>query len=139
MAAIAYVGEKNRFFSFLQKAYDGDVLHYSDMEKAGADALAQNYAAVIAIAPEYKLLPSLRYEAMQCYAELHKRGIPVYAEMYDAGDYNSAMLFGFVLESAERAFYNEYLVWDGALLQARGQTYLPGRLRQGTALVTGWT
>ena len=136
MATIAYVGEKNSFFRFLQKAYDGDILHYCDMEIAGADALTRNYAAVIATAPKQKLLPSLRYEAMQCYAELRKRGIPVYAEMYDAGDYSSAMLFGFVSEAAERAFYNEYLVWDGALLQARGQTYLPGRLRQGTALVT---
>ena len=26
----------------------------------------------------------------------------VYAEMYDSGDYNSAMLFGFLSESSER-------------------------------------
>ena len=136
MKTIAYVGEKNSFFHFLQKAYDGDILYYSNMEVAGTEALAQNYDAVVAIAPEHKLLPSLNYEAMQCYAELRKREIPVYAELYDAGDYNSAMLFGFISESAERAFYNEYLVWDGALLQARCQTYLPGRLRQGTAVVT---
>lgn len=136
MNTIAYVGQKNDFFRFLQNAYDGEILCYPTMEAAGADALANKYRAVIATAPEHKLLPSLSYEAMQCYAELRKQGIAVYAEMYDAGDYNSAMLFGFISESAERAFYNEYLVWDGALLQARCQTYLPGRLSQGTTLVS---
>ena len=136
MKTIAFVGQKNTFFYFLQNAYDGEILQYLTMEAAGADTLAKQYDAVIAIAPENGMLPSLSYAGMQCYAELRKQGVPVYAEMYDAGDYNSAMLFGFISESAERAFYNEYLVWDGALLQARCQTYLPGRLSQGTALVS---
>ncbi len=136
MNTIAYVGQKNDFFQFLRAAYDGELLPYPTMEAAGADALARHYDAVIGVAPENGLLPSLSYEGMACYAELRKQGIPVYAEMYDAGDYNSAMLFGFISESKERAFYNEYLVWDGSLLQARCQTYLPGRLSQGTTLVS---
>jgi len=133
---IAYVGPQNDFFRFLQNACDGKILQYATLEAAGADALAKKYDAVIAAPAENVLLPSLDYQGMQCYAELRKQGIPVYVEMYDAGDYNSAMLFGFISESRERAFYNEYLVWDGALLQARGQTYLPGRLSQGTMLVS---
>ena len=136
MAVIAYVGEKNDFFSFLQKAYGGEILQYETLEAAGADALRQHYDAVIAVPAENAMLPSLSYEGMQTFAELRKAEIPVYAELYDAGDYNSAMLFGFISESRERAIYNEYLVWDGALLQARCQTYVPGRLSRGTALVT---
>ena len=134
MNTIAYVGQKNDFFRFLQTAYEGSTVQYDTMETAGADALAKEYAAVIAAAPAHGLLPSLSYPGMQCFAELRKRGVPVYAEMYDAGDYNSAMLFGFISESAERAIYNEYLVWDGAMLQARCQTYVPGRLSRGTPL-----
>jgi len=136
MPGIAYVGQKNHFFLFLRQAYDGPVLQYDTMETAGADALANHYDAVIAVAAPNALLPSLSYEGMRCYAELRKAGIPVYAEMYDAGDYNSAMLFGFISESGERAFYNEYLVWNETLLQARCQTYLPGRLSRGTVLVS---
>lgn len=136
MKTIAYVGQTNDFFRFLQAAYDGEILQYADMEAAGADALAKQYDAVIAVAPANALLPPLSYPGMQCYAQLRKLGVPVYAEMYDSGDYNSAMLFGFISESGERAFYNEYLVWDGALLQERCGTFLPGRLSRGTALVT---
>jgi len=135
MKSIAYVGPENSFLQFLQKACAGTILHYVTMEEAGADTLAKGYDAVIGVAPAHTLLPSLSYEGMNYYALLHRQGVPVYAELYDAGDYNSAMLFGFVSESVERAFYNEYLVWDGALLQARCQTYLPGRLRQGTPWV----
>lgn len=136
MKTIAYVGQKNDFFRFLQTAYNGEILEYPTLEAAGAEALAGRCAAVVGVAPEYELLPSLSYEGMQCYAELRKQNIPVYVEMYDSGDYNSAMLFGFISESKERAFYNEYLVWNEKLLQARCQTFLPGRLSQGTALVT---
>lgn len=136
MNRIAYVGQKNDFFRFLQTAYDGKFLQYATLEAAGTDTLAKKYDAVIAVAPENELLPSLSYEGMQCYAELRKLGIPVYAEMYDAGDYNSAMLFGFISESKERAFYNEYLVWNEMLLQSRCQTYLPGRLSKGTTMVS---
>ena len=114
MKTIAYVGIENDFFRFLQAAYDGKILQYPTMEAAGADAVAKKYDAVIAVAPTDGMLPSLSYEGMQCYAQLRKLEIPVYAEMYDAGDYNSAMLFGFISEAKERAIYNEYLVWDGA-------------------------
>ncbi len=136
MHTIAYVGETNAFFRFLQNACKGKIRQYDSLESAGEDALSKKFDAVIATAPENMLLPPLSYQGMQCYAQLRKLGIPVYVEMYDAGDYNSAMLFGFISESGERAFYNEYLQWDGALLQARGQTYLPGRLSKGTTLVS---
>jgi len=136
MKIIAYVGIENDFFRFLQAAYDGRILQYPTMEAAGADAVSKKYDAVIAVAPTDGMLPSLSYEGMQCYAQLRKMEIPVYAEMYDAGDYNSAMLFGFISEAKERAIYNEYLVWDGALLQARSQGWLPGRLSKGTTLVS---
>ena len=136
MNTIAYVGPQNDFYRFLKKAFDGNFLPFETMEQAGAEALAKGCTAVVAVAPEHGLLPSLGYEAMANYAALRKQGIPVYAELYDAGDYNSAMLFGMVTESVERGFYDEYLVWDGTLLQARCQTYLPGRLRQGTVLVS---
>lgn len=136
MATIAYVGEKNEFFRFLQKGYDGNILQYETMEAAGADALRQHYDAVIAVPAENAMLPSLSYEGMQTFAELRKLNVPVYVELYDAGDYNSAMLFGFISESKERAIYNEYLVWDGKLLQARCQGFIPGRLSKGTPLVT---
>jgi len=135
MKTIAYVGEKNDFFRFLQTAYSGNIVQYGTMEEAGADALCKQYDAVIAVAPENGMLPSLNYGGMQCYAQLRKQGVPVYAELYDAGDYNSAMLFGFITESKERAIYNEYLVWDEHLLQARCQTFVPGRLSRGTPLV----
>ena len=96
MNTIAYVGPQNDFCRFLKKAFDGNFLPFETMEQAGAEALAKGYAAVIAVAPEHGLLPSLGYEAMANYAALRKQGIPVYAELYDAGDYNSAMLFGMV-------------------------------------------
>ena len=136
MKKLAYVGQINDFFRFLQYAFDGEIFQYTNMEDAGADALLKGYDAVIALAPENGILPSLSYEGMQRYAELRKRGVSVYVEMYDSGDYNSAMLFGFITESRERAIYNEYLVWNEQLLQARCQSFLPGRLSQGTALVT---
>ena len=135
MKTIAYVGPKNEFYRFLQTVFQGTILQFATLEEAGAETLACGYDAVIGVAPEHTLLPSLGYAAMECYAQLRKKGVPVYAEMYDAGDYNSAMLFGMVTESVERGFYDEYLVWDGALLQARCQTYLPGRLRNGKLLV----
>ena len=119
MMTIAYVGPQNDFFRFLQNACDGKILQYATLEAAGADALAKKYDAVIAAPAENVFLPSLDYQGMQCYARLRQQGVPVYAELYDAGDYNSAMLFGFISESRERAFYNEYLVWDGALLQGK--------------------
>ena len=136
MKTIAYVGEQNAFFRFLKKAWDGEILPYPTMDAAGADTLAKGYDGIVAIAPENGMLPSLSYPAMDCFAQLRRKNIPVYVEMYDSGDYNSAMLFGFISESKERAFYNEYLVWNDSLLQARCQTFLPGRLSQGTPLVT---
>ena len=56
--------------------------------------------------------------------------------MYDSGDYNSAMLFGFLSESSERNFYNENLLWNGILLQARCQSYIPGRVKRADEIVT---
>ncbi|MBE6696255.1 MAG: hypothetical protein E7587_07365 [Ruminococcaceae bacterium] len=135
MKRIAYIGEKNDFYRYISLSFDGEISEYSDMETAGADALEKGYDAIIATAPRNSMLPSLSYGGMKCYAELYRRGVRVYAESYDAGDYNSAMLFGFVSESCERAFYDENLVWNGKLLQIRGKGYVPGRLR-GDAVAT---
>ena len=99
MKTIAYVGRKNDFFRFLQRAFDGEIAEYPTLEAAGADALAGRCAAVIGVAPEHELLPSLSYKGMACYAQLRRQNVPVYVEMYDSGDYNSAMLFGYCLFS----------------------------------------
>ncbi len=137
MKQLAYIGEKNNFFKFISLAFNGKIIEYSDMETAGVDALKKEYDAIIATGQKNRTLPSLSYNGMQCYAELFRRGVRIYAENYDAGDYNSAMLFGFVSESCERAFYDENLVWNGKLLQIRGKGYIPGRLRGGAeAIVT---
>ena len=41
MKTIAYVGQTNDFFRFLQAAYDGEILQYADMEAAGADTFVE--------------------------------------------------------------------------------------------------
>ena len=137
MRRIAYIGEKGDFYKFISFAFDGEVIEYSGMDAAGADALRAGHDAIVVAGRRGRVLPSLSYDGMACYAELLRRGVPVYAEGYDAGDYNSAMLFGFVSESSERAFYDENLVWGGKLLQVRGVGYVPGRLRgEAEAIVT---
>ncbi|MBO5867511.1 MAG: hypothetical protein J6Q54_01225, partial [Oscillospiraceae bacterium] len=81
MKTLAYVGETNNVLRFLQNACDGKILQYPTMESAGADAVSKKYDAIIAAAPAGGMLPSLSYEGMQCYAQLRKLEIPVYAEM----------------------------------------------------------
>ena len=70
MKTIAYVGQENDFFRFLQLASGGNILQYPTMEAAGADALTKQYDAVVAVAAEHTLLQPLSYAGMQCYAEL---------------------------------------------------------------------
>jgi len=133
---LAYVGSKNEFYSFISKSFKGEIVCFEDMESAGKAALDDEYISVIAAAEKGNVLPSLTYVGMEIYASLQKAGKKVYTEMYDSGDYNSAMLFGFLSESSERSFYNENLVWNGKLLQGRCQSYIPGRLREAETIVS---
>lgn len=129
MKKLAYVGSKNDFYNFISKSFSGEIVCFDNMEIAGRAALDDDYISVIAVAEKGTVLSPLTYTGMETFASLQKAGKKVYAEMYDSGDYNSAMLFGFLSESSERKFYNENLVWNGKLLQARCQSYIPGRLK----------
>lgn len=135
MKAAALIGGNASFRKFLSLAFPGEVIEYPDMETAGRAALQRPVEAILALAAPGQLLPTLSVEGMRIYTQLRRQGQKVYAEMYDAGDYNSSYLFGYISDTAERAFYNENVVWEGKLLQARCASYLPGRLHgEGTVL-----
>jgi len=131
MKTIALVGGNASFRHFLSLAFPGSVVIYPDLEAAGRCALERPVEAILALAAPGQLLPTLTADGMRIFTRLREQGQKVYAEMYDAGDYSSSYLFGYISDTAERAFHNEYLVWEGKLLQARCASYLPGRSHGG--------
>ena len=135
MKRLALVGDSDRFYEFLSLAFDGEIVKFDNMESAALAALDEQYEAIIAIAPEGKLLPMPSLDGLKAYTMLSNKGQKVYAELCDVQDSHLASLFGARVYGAERAIYNENFVFENAILQAPRASFQPAVLAGGEEIM----
>ena len=135
MKKIALVGGSDIFCEFLSDAFDGEVVKFTDMEKAGCAALSTKYEAIIIIAPHGELIQMPSLDALKNYTMLWNEGQKVYLELCDLQDSHLASLFGVRVYGAERAIFNENFVFGESLLQAPNATFQPTTLAGGKEIL----
>ena len=135
MKKIALVGESDIFYEFLSRAFDGEIVKFTDMEMAGNAALSTKYEAIIIIAPRGELIPMPSLDGLKNYTKLWNAGQRVYVELCDLQDSHLASLFGVRVYGAERAVFNENFVFGDALLQAPDATFQPTALAGGKEIL----
>lgn len=138
MKKIGIVGGTEAFERLLRNCcLCSKLIRFSDVRSAVQAIQTDTYEALFVLPEDGKeLCPTVDYETFLSLASLCNQGQKLYVECYDAGDYDSRDLFGFINDAPMRGFYDEYIVWNGSLLQARGHKYLPGRNSRGHVLAT---
>ncbi len=138
MKKVGICGGFEPFKHFLRLALpEMKLINFGSFDLALKAAATDKYEALIILPPsENALVPALSQEAFKLAAQLKQSGQKLYIECYDAGDYASRQLFGFIADSNKRGLYDEYAVWNGTILQLRGSSYIPGRARTDNPLVT---
>ncbi|MBQ6646019.1 MAG: hypothetical protein IJM56_04985 [Clostridia bacterium] len=138
MKKVGICGGPEAFRRFLHKAVpEAKLIVFGNFESALKAAATDEYEALFILPQtENALVLTLSQDAFGLAAQLKQAGQKLYVECYDAGDYASRQLFGFIADSNKRGLYDEYAVWNGKILQMRRSSYLPGRARAEDTLVT---
>lgn len=137
MKKVGICGGTEEFIRFIQKSADIKIVKFSTFESALKAAGSDVYQALIILPnDENELIPTLSSDAFRMAAQLKQNGQKLYIECYDAGDYASRELFGFIADAPKRGLYDEYVVWNQELLQMRKASYIPGRAQAANTFLT---
>lgn len=130
-------GGKESFRNFLKKLcpQTDEFLTYASLEELPLEAGQEN---IYFLMPFYergeKFLPAATTAWMDEMRQLLDSGVRVYVENYLAQDYLHAELLQAQIMGRERYFFQEYIEFDGMILQARDSFYFPGFRRAGVAV-----
>ena len=130
-------GGKEKFRNFLRElCAPGD--EWNSFETVEEMPLNSGAEHLYILLPEYdrgeKTLPCQSTAWMDEMRKVLDSGTRVYVENYFAQDYLHAELLQAQIMGRERCFFQEYIEFDGMILQARDSFYFPGFRRAGTTV-----
>lgn len=138
MKKIGILGGTQNFERFLHLSADlMKIVRFSNMRDAALAAETDALEALILLPDSSNsLIPTVEWDTFLKLAALKNAGFKLYIENYDSGDYGARGLFGFIADGPIRGFFDEYVVWNGKLLQARTMGYIPGRANKGDIIAS---
>ncbi|OQA84644.1 MAG: hypothetical protein BWY31_02327 [Lentisphaerae bacterium ADurb.Bin242] len=126
--------EAFRMFFRTMTGADADLTFFSAPDQIPLDDAGNS--PVYVLLPDYekgvRRIPEMDFERVMRFLEWKRNGARLYVENYDAQDYLHSGLSGCQIVGRERFFFQEYLRYDGGILQARGSYYHPVLARSET-------
>jgi len=115
-----------RFRSFLQELFGKDIAFYENMEEL---PLLKGNENLYFLLPDYEhnavRIPEQTDELVESLLELKKSGTRFYVENFTAQDYLRKEFTALQMMGGMRSFFQEYIEWNGELLQARDGIFFP--------------